>query len=158
MFDNESFIFREPVAVAETPHIGATNGRPVKPLNGGSAPYIPTGRAPQTTYQMVDEDDNISITTRTDDDPVRDAFKEALGSLEDNSADEDDRIVWQPRYVTQLVLISRPTPLQCSPLATTRPCLHSTSYHSAEDEPNWYSSQGHDSSKGRRSIPSDGAA
>lgn len=46
--------------------------------------------------EMEHEDDNMTeITSRTDDDVLRDAFR-----FLDTSAEEDDEIVWDPRYCT----------------------------------------------------------
>lgn len=43
---------------------------------------------------MEHEDDNMTeITSRTDDDVLRDAFR-----FLDTSTEEDDEIVWDPRY------------------------------------------------------------
>jgi len=52
-----------------------------------------------------DADDMTELTSRTDDDPVRDAFK-FLNTSEDIDIvddDEEDEIVWDPRFV---VLVS----------------------------------------------------
>lgn len=47
------------------------------------------------------DDDAMTDTTRTDDDPVGDAFRQALdgsvGEVEDEEEDGDDKIVWDPR-------------------------------------------------------------
>lgn len=45
------------------------------------------------------DDDNMTQTSRTDDDPVRDAFRAALGSVDSDGEDEEqeDEIVWDPR-------------------------------------------------------------
>ena len=44
--------------------------------------------------QVDTEDDNVSITTRTEDDIVREAFSRVI----DGSDGEEDSIVWMPRY------------------------------------------------------------
>ena len=81
-----------------------------------SAPHISEGRlvtdsAPSGVRNMGlpsvlavpdnEEDAMTEATSRTDDDPVRDAFREVLGSggsdqvMEED--DRDDEIVWNPR-------------------------------------------------------------
>lgn len=53
------------------------------------------------TLSVADRDeDTVSVTTRTDDDPVRDAFHHVL------DGSDDDEIVWQP-YVTLQSLLTR---------------------------------------------------
>lgn len=92
------------------------------------------------------DDDNTTQTSRTDDDPVRDAFRTALQPLEsevddddDDDDDQEDEIVWNPRFVNFsrlriarciLILMSRastsplPHPIQrpgsVSPINTSR--------------------------------------
>ena len=47
-----------------------------------------------------EEDAMTEATSRTDDDPVRDAFREVLGSGSNQAIEEDDQddeIVWNPR-------------------------------------------------------------
>ena len=44
------------------------------------------------------EDDNVSIRTRTDDDPVRDAFSCVIDREEDGIDLDDEQILWQPKY------------------------------------------------------------
>lgn len=82
-----------------------------------SVPYIGEGRlvadsAPSGVRNMGlpsvhpaipnnEEDAMTEATSRTDDDPVRDAFREVLGSGGSDQAmeedDQDDEIVWNPR-------------------------------------------------------------
>lgn len=50
-----------------------------------------------------DADDMTELTSRTDDDPVRDAFKFLNTSEDIVDDDEEDEIVWDPRFV---VLVS----------------------------------------------------
>lgn len=46
------------------------------------------------------EDDNMTETSRTDDDPVGDAFREALNGSDGDEDEQEDEIVWRPRYVS----------------------------------------------------------
>ena len=62
-------------------------------------PSISSDEAPAhgPTHSEVDEDDSISMTTKTDDDYVREVFDHVI----DNSSvldDEEEKIVWQAKY------------------------------------------------------------
>ena len=46
-----------------------------------------------------DADDMTELTSRTDDDPVRDAFQFLNTSEDIVDDDEEDEIVWDPRFV-----------------------------------------------------------
>lgn len=52
-----------------------------------------------------DADDMTEFTSRTDDDPVRDAFKFLNTSEDIVDDDEEDEIVWDPRCVFPVILI-----------------------------------------------------
>lgn len=66
--------------------------------------FVRPARAPPATLlpslqKSTQEDDTISVTTRTDDDPVGEAFK--LPALDD---DDEEVIVYQPRFVAHTLL------------------------------------------------------
>ena len=68
---------------------------------GGKSDSVQEGTASATRVDGLDrEDDSMTETSRTDDDPVGDAFRQVLdGSDRDIDIDEDqeDEIVWNPR-------------------------------------------------------------
>jgi len=55
-----------------------------------------------------DADDMTELTSRTDDDPVRDAFKFLNTPDEIVDDDEEDQIVWDPRFVVLASLMIKP--------------------------------------------------
>ncbi|PCH37548.1 hypothetical protein WOLCODRAFT_128570 [Wolfiporia cocos MD-104 SS10] len=61
-------------------------------------PSEPNGHA---VTSPVEEDDTATISTRTDDDPVRDAFREALNGITstDEEEEQEDEIVFNPRPI-----------------------------------------------------------
>lgn len=64
-------------------------GQPVAEVRGLPS-YLPTASEL--------DDDNVSLTTRTDDDPVRDAFCRVIDGPDDAYSSDGEQIVWQPRY------------------------------------------------------------
>jgi len=63
--------------------------------------------------QDSDADDMTEFTSRTDDDPVRDAFKFLNTSEDIVDDDEEDQIVWDPRYVFPAFLVLQCTFISC---------------------------------------------
>ena len=72
------------------------------------------------------DDESTTQTSRTEDDPVRDAVRAALaaGAIEDDD-DDDDQIVWAPKSVAIFFLkeaISNGLFLKAARIASTHPC------------------------------------
>lgn len=66
-------------------------------LNHGH-PIIPSREASvyEPTHSEADEDDTTSMTTKTDDDYVREVFDRVIDGS-DALDDEEEKIVWQPK-------------------------------------------------------------
>src|ERR1700722_4814699 len=54
-------------------------------------------------WRESDDDDQTESTSRTEDDPVGDAFRQVLAAELEDDDDDDDEIVWNPRYVCSFV-------------------------------------------------------
>ncbi|OBZ66360.1 hypothetical protein A0H81_13586 [Grifola frondosa] len=80
------------------------------------------------------EDDNMTEATRTDDDPVGDAFREALNASDGDDDEQEDEIVWDPRAITSPRDPAVVAALPASPtrLVMSSPVLSSFSPHGAE--------------------------
>jgi len=61
------------------------------------------------------EDDAMTETDRTDDDPVGDAFRQALDGSDGDTDDQDDKIVWDPRASMSPIRPAVPTALPSPP-------------------------------------------
>lgn len=69
---------------------------PVVEIAGQIVSYVPRDVSPRTREP---EDDAMTDTTRTDDDPVGDAFREALDGRRAVDDDEDGEVIlWNPRF------------------------------------------------------------
>lgn len=51
------------------------------------------------------DDDNMTDITKTEDDPVDQAFREVLGAADEGEEDEDE-IVWNPGFVLRISVAS----------------------------------------------------
>ncbi|KAH9941546.1 hypothetical protein B0H21DRAFT_893308 [Amylocystis lapponica] len=91
-------------------------------------------------HELTDTDeDNMTDTTRTDDDPVRDAFREVLSFTpgddhEENEEDEEDIVVWDPRASVSPRISPMPTVIPVSPIRSkpTSPAVISYSPRAIE--------------------------
>jgi hypothetical protein len=61
---------------------------------------LPQARA---VHDVDPDEDAVSVTTRTDDDPVRDAFDQALDQSKLSDDEDEEEIVWQPGYAFLLL-------------------------------------------------------
>ncbi|EKM56730.1 uncharacterized protein PHACADRAFT_254023 [Phanerochaete carnosa HHB-10118-sp] len=109
--------------------VGATD-RPKSVLTDEPPARVDHFSAPQSRAMRdpeVDEeaaDDAQSVTTRTDDDPVRDAFAIALRASDEDDDDDEDVVVWQPNSP----LSPRQDPIVTAP-PTTPPRLDPIGNH-----------------------------
>lgn len=68
------------------------------------SPTLPI-RVPYQPQGLEMDDDNMTDITKTEDDPVDQAFREVLGAADEGEEDEDE-IVWNPGFVLRISVAS----------------------------------------------------
>ncbi|KAI0088293.1 hypothetical protein BDY19DRAFT_950147 [Irpex rosettiformis] len=95
-FNGSSFLI-EDLRASGGPPLTTLQDKQRHPTTNYSQPLVESRELPSylPTPSELD-DDNVSLTTRTDDDPVRDAFSRVIDGPDNDYGSDEELIVWQP--------------------------------------------------------------